>query len=386
VTARSLLTVMAIGCAAFSSEIGAQEWRIEAQGGRIRSALDPSAEATPTVAGGISYQDRTTAFRVSTGVPIGPESPYWGAAGVYKRAALRKNGFLFGIDLNGNGYLFRDRTHSSSEPGGLFDPFTPGDTKRSGHALAGQAMPVVGIEAGPFQLHARAGVSYYTAAVADQSRDRTVKLGDVDVTFQPNSYLALTPVIRRFHSDNGEDPSTFAGMSAAIAFGRSTLWVNGGQWLDVDTTSSARTSWGAGASLNITDRARINASARHDGYDPLYLNPSQTSWSVGLSMLIGGRIRKPVAPVPSAYAGGIATIRLRVSESASPPSIAGDFNNWAVAHMEREGDYWTYRAPLAKGVYNFSFVSADGTWFVPRDYPGRKDDGMGGHVAVLVVR
>jgi hypothetical protein len=37
-------------------------------------------------------------------------------------------------------------------------------------------------------------------------------------------------------------------------------------------------------------------------------------------------------------------------------------------------------------VYNYSFVAPDGTWYVPQSVPGRKDDGMGGHVAVLVIR
>ena len=54
--------------------------------------------------------------------------------------------------------------------------------------------------------------------------------------------------------------------------------------------------------------------------------------------------------------------------------------------MEREGDHWVYRVAVAPGVYNYAFVGADGTWFVPESVPGRKDDGMGGFVAVVVVR
>jgi hypothetical protein len=54
--------------------------------------------------------------------------------------------------------------------------------------------------------------------------------------------------------------------------------------------------------------------------------------------------------------------------------------------MQREGDHWTYTVAVPRGVYNYAFVDADGTWFVPKGVPGRKDDGMGGQVAVLVVR
>ena len=43
------------------------------------------------------------------------------------------------------------------------------------------------------------------------------------------------------------------------------------------------------------------------------------------------------------------------------------------------------RPELAPGVYHYAFVAEDGTWFVPESVPGRQDDGMGGHTAVLVV-
>jgi hypothetical protein len=53
--------------------------------------------------------------------------------------------------------------------------------------------------------------------------------------------------------------------------------------------------------------------------------------------------------------------------------------------MQREGREWTFRLPLAKGVYNYAFRSARGDWFVPTSTPGRRDDGFGGQVAVMVV-
>jgi hypothetical protein len=90
--------------------------------------------------------------------------------------------------------------------------------------------------------------------------------------------------------------------------------------------------------------------------------------------------------VPAAYENGQATIELAAAHSATAPMIAGDFTNWQPRPMQRSGDSWIYRAALPPGVYNFSFVDAQGKWFVPEAYPGRKADGMGGVVAVLVVR
>jgi hypothetical protein len=53
--------------------------------------------------------------------------------------------------------------------------------------------------------------------------------------------------------------------------------------------------------------------------------------------------------------------------------------------MTRSGGDWVLELPLGSGVYRFAFVTAGGEWFVPDGYPGRIDDDMGGHVAVLVV-
>ena len=103
-------------------------------------------------------------------------------------------------------------------------------------------------------------------------------------------------------------------------------------------------------------------------------------------MLTSGRPRPITPPVAAAYVDGRATIQLPVSATSTRPSIAGDFNAWKPAPMEREGDHWVYRVVVTPGVYNYSFVAADGTWFVPDGVPGRKDDGMGGVVAVVVVR
>ena len=72
-------------------------------------------------------------------------------------------------------------------------------------------------------------------------------------------------------------------------------------------------------------------------------------------------------------------------EKAQNILIAGDFNNWRPASMQREGADWIIRLSLTPGVYHYTFRSATGDWFVPASTAGRRDDGMGGYVAVLVV-
>ena len=104
-----------------------------------------------------------------------------------------------------------------------------------------------------------------------------------------------------------------------------------------------------------------------------------------MSVLLG-RAKVITPPVPASYTGGNALIRLPVSASKTAPSIAGDFNAWKPAPMQRDGNQWTFTVAVQPGVYHYAFVSSTGEWFVPESVPGRKDDGMGGHVAVLVVK
>jgi hypothetical protein len=93
-----------------------------------------------------------------------------------------------------------------------------------------------------------------------------------------------------------------------------------------------------------------------------------------------------VAPVAPVAPGGRRMIGIPAGAAKGTPSIAGDFNGWTPEPMRREGSRWVWTGVLAPGVYHYAFVAADGTWFVPESVPGRQDDGMGGHVAVLVVR
>ena len=91
------------------------------------------------------------------------------------------------------------------------------------------------------------------------------------------------------------------------------------------------------------------------------------------------------APVPARSRDGRAVVALPARAAKGRPSIAGDFTGWKPVPMQRDGSRWTYTAKLEPGTYHYAFVGEDGTWFVPESVPGRQDDGMGGHVAVLVV-
>jgi hypothetical protein len=371
-----------------ASTLHAQDWYLSAQAGRIRSVLDPSAAASESFALGLRFDDPDAGLRVSAGIPRTSSDALWSSVGGWKRLAPRFGGYRVGIDVAGNAFLTMDRSGSDIPlPGPLDPPGPPGGptptlADRAGHALAGQALPLVGYESARWQVHARAGLSRYAAEFGDQRFDRSVRLADLQVTLMPASSVAFAPTVQQFRAD-GEPTFTYAGVSAIVASGMGMAWGSIGQWSGDDNIG---TPWSAGGRLRLHSIVSLDVSARHDAFDPLYLQPAQTSWSMGVSLRLGGRSRTVRPPVPAAYVDGRATIRLPVSASKTQPSIAGDFNEWKPVPMQRNGSDWTYVIAIAPGVYNYAFVTAAGEWFVPESVAGRKSDGMGGHVAVLVVR
>ncbi|MGH7466340.1 MAG: hypothetical protein ACREK1_14250, partial [Longimicrobiales bacterium] len=293
---RGVRLTLLIAFAASAAPVSAQQWSVSAQAGRMRSTLDP-ANATSSVTLGLVYDAPTTGFRLSTGVPTSSVESLWAGVSGWKRALLRHSGFVAGVDLSGNAFVTRDRSERTPTPRPVPGPFEPpldAVADLSGHAYAGQAMPVLGYEGYRFQVHARAGVSHYAAKFGEQQADRTVRLADIQLTLAPTSSFALIPVVRRFDADD-EDPATYAGVSGVAAKPFGTVWGSVGYWSDIDNVAVP---WAAGAKIRFHPRASLEAGVRRDTFDPLYMQPPQTAWNVGLSVQVGGPVRPLTAPAP----------------------------------------------------------------------------------------
>lgn len=386
----SFFGALIAGALTWPSVLSAQGWSLGVDGGRMRSSLDPAASASAVVAARVGYEDLATLLRVSAAVPTGADSVRWLSVGAWRRVSANRGSFLAGLDASGSAFAFQVTSHVARTVPGLFDPLGASQSTvrspSSGRALAGELLPVVAFTAGDVQWQARSGFSYYDASNQDARHNRVVSVSDLQASFQPATGLALVPVIRHY-APRGESDATFAGLSAMAVAGQLRLLGSVGHWLNAPAALGPdRSAWSVGGELGMAGRVSFSATARHDGVDPLYLSPALTSWSVGLSVLVGPRPRAPAQPVAARYVNGVATIRLPSRLFKSPPRVAGDFNNWTPVAMERDGESWRYAVAASPGVYNYAFVAADGTWYVPDGVPGRKDDGMGGHVAVLVVQ
>jgi hypothetical protein len=240
-------------------------------------------------------------------------------------------------------------------------------------------MPFVRAAIGTAFLEGGGGWRGHTVSFQDIRENRGVFETGARAGRGYGASLLVEGNVRWVHASEATYP--FVGATLAYQAARVDVWGYTGKWLAADLEDST---WGAGGGVRLGTRTTMWGSVRQESPDPLYWNPARRTWSIGLTQRLG-RIAAPLVPVPRSQAG-IVVVRLSASDAPEGTvSIAGDFNNWQAVAMEREGGDWVVRLPLAPGVYHYSFRSSNGVWFVPASVPGRRDDGMGGHHAVLVV-
>lgn len=344
--------------------------RTQAQGlsadvaaGRI--VYDPLAVdlGTNNITGTLRYDANRGAWVYVTGAaPMRSGDPVWGGlggGGRFTKPGTESRPLFFGADVGAQGFLFRDRVALLTGRGGSID-----------------AIPFASVAAGPGRVELRGGWRGQTLDFASETINRGVFETGARATY--GLQVRVQGDVKWVHAVEGTYP--FVGASVIYSGVPVQLWAQTGKWLSTDLDNAT---WGAGVGVPVGSRATVWGSARQEAPDPLYWNSVRRSWSVGLTTRFGGRA--PVLNAPHAEAGGV-VIRVSAKDVRGDALyIAGDFNQWQAVPMQREGADWTIRLPLAKGAYHYAFRSERGEWFVPSSIAGRRDDGMGGQVALLVV-
>lgn len=370
---RTLSLILALALGAFAPcRAAAQGWTLDVYGGRVAYDLATSTSGENGAVLGVRYRDADTGWLyVSSGVPFGSDDSTWGAAGLGTRLSGDTGPVELGVDLGARGYLYRDPVLASVGSGGLLG-----------------VRPLLGIGDRRASLQVRSGWVQYGSSFSGTSLSRGVHDSDLTLRLSLGSRARVSGTVRHVRAD--EDAYSFGGGRLAVGAGRFTGWTSVGAW-----TSEAlpTVEWGVGASVRLDEggRATLGVSMRQEASDPVYWNAPRQRWTVGVSYGLGGRShsraesRRALATVAPEITAGRVTIRIPVDGSRAAPSIAGDFTGWMPVPMDRVGKHWKATFEVEPGVYQYAFRSPSGEWYVPESIPSRRPDGMGGHVALLVV-
>lgn len=364
---RALVTCILTGVlvAAAAHPARAQGWSVDVSAGRL--AYDPiaTADATNNAVGTLTYEPTRDSWIYGAGAaPLRAADPAWGSVGAGGRFLLPQSigrRMAVGADVAGEAFLFRDRSVLQSGRGGSL------------HAL-----PFVRLSRGAGSVEVGGGIRGQTLSIEGVSDRRAVVETGARAIYETLA-VRSEGTLRWVRAPEGTFP--FVGASVIAGGSRAYLSARAGRWIGETFNSNE---WGAGAGVTIGGGSTVWVDIRRDAPDPLYWNASRRTWSVGLTQRLG---RRPAILQPTARSSaGTVVISLPQSEAGDADLwVAGDFNGWKPERMTREGANWILRLPLGPGVYRYSFRRGSSEWFVPASDPTRRDDGMGGHVAVLVV-
>jgi hypothetical protein len=364
-----VLTLLAVTGTATPLE--GQDWSWSFHGGRVTHELSGSSPSEISGLLSLRYQDAGGSWGfLSTGVPFGDGDATWMAGGLGTRIHTDAGPIQLGLDVDGQAYGFRDPSLAQLGTGGVLG-----------------IRPLLAAGNRAARLEVRSGWAGYGSAIGASSFRRSVHDSDVRLHVYPVPWARLTGTVRHMRAQEGS--YSFGGGQLALGFGRLQLWGGVGGW----TSELLPTvPWNAGGSMALDQAGgtRIVVTARRDATDPLYWNTPRSRWSVGFTHAFGGRDTNPAPRSPRIVMSADGStrqveIRLPANEAEGQPSIAGAFNDWTPTPMIRDGEEWVATVRLRPGVYRYAFRSESGEWFVPESTPGRRPDGMGGFVAILVV-
>jgi Glycogen recognition site of AMP-activated protein kinase len=367
------LSLVACFAGSLVSTVFAQSVALDLSAGQIVYQPLPADVATNNAAVTLRYDSLQGVWLYGTAaMPFGGTNSRWGGFGIGDRlvhstsSSRRVN---IGADIGAHGFVFHDAVLDQGGNGGFVE-----------------AMPFVQLPAGLATFEVGGGWRGQTLSYAGTVDPRHVFESRAHATYGPaeagphRGVWTVEGDARWVRASEGVFP--FFGGGLRYRGTPVQVWLQTGKWF---SSSLGDAAWGAGIDLTLTERLALWSSVRQEAPDPLYWNLPRRSWSVGITRRFDrAGLTQPLAAT-QADAGGV-LIRVNAADvDGASVSVAGDFNGWRPVPMQREGREWLARLQLAPGVYHYAFRSDGGQWFVPASVPGRRDDGMGGYVAVLVV-
>ncbi|HSM36394.1 MAG TPA: glycogen-binding domain-containing protein [Longimicrobiales bacterium] len=361
--------VIAAGSGGFEA-LWAQSWSASLDAGRATFEAGAREIQTSNLVAGIQYVDQRLWFGASGSPALSDDDPLWGGVWAETQPTVRRGSWTALVDIAGQVY-------GQDDPSGVTSGFGAGAVLLPG--LSYRVSDVISVDA-------YAGGQVYYSGFGAEGTEFTRSVGVLEgrVSATPRSTpLELSASVRHLRAEEGG----YTLMTARALGVRDGMvaWAGVGTWLNDGIED---TPWHAGISVRVLERLWARAVIAREAFDPVYLTDPRTTWSVGVSLALSDPPAGDlVADVPLPVQSGAAPVVLRLPEGGvpGPVSVAGDFTDWKPVAMRLNGREWEYAASLEPGVYHYAFVDARGNWFVPEGTPGRKPDGMGGWVAVLIV-
>jgi hypothetical protein len=312
---------------------------------------------------GLTHFRSATGLVAAVGLPLDPDaSSRWGTIGGWfdHRPATSTWG------ITGAGTLFA-----------FGDPIL--DRTGAGSVLSLDGYTIIGLD--PAVVRLRLGARHGSFMDGEDSSQRLLGRAGTEVGFGTGE-LELRAELDHWRAEEGG--YTQAGARVAMANARFQAWAGVSRWLDDDLPG---TGWDVGARVPLTERLALTARGGVQAEDILFQVPPQRSWSLGLQFRMGPEPLLPSLAVPVLIdRGESVTLTLPTDDLGNPPAVAGTFSGWQTLPMQRVGDRWRLELVLEPGVHEYAFVTSEGEWFVPEGTPGRRPDGFGGFVAVLIVQ
>jgi len=346
--------------------LSAQSWRVDLQAGQASYETAQLPSRTVSSILGLRYARDQRFLQASVATPLGSGDLYWGAVRAGDRLAFRRGRSEAALDVSVLAHAQRD-----------------GESGVGGSGAQLRILPLLSTSMGSLVAEWSGGPSLYRGRFGGTEWSRDLLVSDLRLRMPLRSAGTIAGEVLHVRAD--EASYTHLGISASAALGPGYAWGALGVWVSGLPQGLPSSGWGAGASLPLRHSTDLWGAIRREPFDPLFLGTARTSWSIGLSHRLGSPGSRTPQAGPELRASGATILRLPLTETSRPPSVAGDFSEWEPIRMHRRGDSWHLELQLEPGVYYYAFRSADNSWFVPESFPNRRDDGMGGWVAVLVV-
>jgi hypothetical protein len=359
----SPLTVALVVNALLCPHVGAaQELSADVSTGRLVYDQGATTVATDNVLGTLRYVQHGGWIFGSVAAPLSSNDTFWTAAGTGGRFSvpLGARQVSLGADMDAHAFAFRDRMVDQTGSGGTLE-----------------ALPFLRLSVGPGYVEGYSGWRGHTITQDALRLNRSIV--ESGLRAGTGERVRVEAEGRWVKAPEGVFP--FVGASVTVGHRGFEAWAQAGRWLDDDLSEPV---WGGGVDVRMTARSHLWTSFRQDASDPLYLNTPRKTWSIGITRRLGGA---PSAGLPiRSHPAGAVSLRIAAADAAGDELfVGGDFNGWQPVAMRREGDVWVVTLPLAPGTYHYAFRNSRGAWFVPVSTQGRRDDGMGGYVGVLMV-